>query len=454
MHLDAIPSLLNKSLHIETLTLWYVLVGALLVMMGISQSLLKRLPLSPAMFYLPIGYLIGPAGLGMLNIDLQQHAKLLAIVCEVALLISLFAVGLKLRVPFRDAIWRLPLRLGFLAMLITIVMLTLAGVYLLGLPLGAAILLAAILAPTDPILASDVQIKDVGDRDDIRFALSGEGGMNDGTTFPVVMLGLGLLAVPQASGYMGGWGVALALWGIVAGAGSGLLMGWGVGKLVVYLRRHHRGALGMEEFLTLGLIALSYGVATVLHGIGFVAVFATGVAMRRIEWRLGGDKVPQETAPTASIKRLEKTATDAETAPAYMTEMVLEFNQQLENIAEFVMVLLLGVLLSASGFSFEGFLLALLLFVVVRPVSVLLSLIGIRHSAIKLGLLSWFGIRGIGSLYYLMFALQFHALKGESERFTSIVLTVIAMSVVIHGISSTPLMNWYYKRQEKRQKPV
>lgn len=454
MHLDAIPSLLNNSLHIETVTLWYVLVGTLLITMGLAQSLLQRLPLSPAMFYLPVGYLIGPAGIGLLNIDLEQHAKLLTIVCEIALLISLFAVGLKLRVPFRDGIWRLPLRLGFLAMIITILLLTVAGVWLLGLALGAAILLAAILAPTDPILASDVQIKDVGDRDAIRFALSGEGGMNDGTTFPFVMLGLGLLAVPQASGYTGGWGIALALWGVVAGAGAGLLMGWSVGKLVVYLRRHHRGALGMEEFLTLGLIALSYGAATVLHGIGFVAVFATGVAMRRIEWRQAGEKVPGTMETAATVRGLEKTATDAETAPAYMTEMVLEFNKQLENIAEFVMVLLLGVLLSAIGFSIEGAVLALLLFLIVRPLSVLLSLAGTRHSALQLSLLSWFGIRGIGSLYYLMFALQFHALGEESERFAAIVLTVIAMSVVMHGISSTPLMNWYYKRQGRRQKSV
>ncbi|MGI4937921.1 MAG: cation:proton antiporter [Janthinobacterium lividum] len=434
----------------ETLTVWYLLVGVLLISMGLAESLLQRLPLSPAMFYLPIGYFVGPAGLGLLQLDLHQHAESLAIVCEVALLVSLFSVGLKLRVPFNDRIWRLPLRLGIVAMLITITMLTAVGWYALGLSLGAAILLAAILAPTDPILASDVQIKDVGDRDGIRFSLSGEGGMNDGTTYPIVMLGLGLLAVPQASTYATPWGFALAFWGITAGAGSGLVSGWAVGRLVIYLRRHFRTALGMEEFLTLGLIALSYGFATLIHGIGFVAVFATGVAMRRIEWRASGDSEPRSVIASTLEKGREEVATDVESAPAYMTEMVLGFNKQLENIAEFVMVLLLGVLLSGSGFSVEGMFLALLLFIVIRPVSVLLSLIGYKKSLMQTGLLAWFGIRGIGSLYYLMFVLQYNALHQQSDRFVSIVLTVIAMSVVIHGISSTPLMDWYYRRQARR----
>jgi NhaP-type Na+/H+ or K+/H+ antiporter len=433
--------------HIELLTVWFLIAGFLLLSMGLMESLLQRLPLSPAMFYLPVGYLIGPAGFGMIRIDFAEHAGMLTIVCEIALLISLFAVGLKLRVPLKDAIWRLPLRLGFVAMLITIGMLTLAALYLLHLPLGLAVLLAAILSPTDPILASDVQIKDVGDRDRIRFSLSGEGGMNDGTTFPLVMLGLALLAVPEASHYGNAWGFAHAAWGIFAGAGAGLLLGWGVGRLVLYLRHHHRSALGMEEFLTLGLIALSYGLAELIHGIGFVAVFATGVAMRRIESESSDADQPVEVLASAVTEGVEKVATDATSAPAYMTEMVLDFNKQLENIAELVMVLLVGVLLSTSGFSLDGALLAALLFFIIRPLAVVVSLAGLERTKVQVGLLAWFGIRGIGSLYYLMFALQYAVVQQAGHRLASIVVTVIAMSVVIHGISATPLMDWYYRKR-------
>ncbi|MDB5761279.1 MAG: sodium:proton antiporter [Herminiimonas sp.] len=402
------------------------------------------------MFYLPIGFILGSSGAGLVSINYTAHAPLLTAVTEIALLISLFTVGLKLRVPLSDKLWWLPIRLGVVAMLLTIGLLALIGVFVLHLPLGAAILLAAILAPTDPILASDVQIKDAGDRDRIRFSLSGEGGLNDGTTYPFVMLGLGLLAVPEAGSYLSGWSVLQALWGIAAGLGCGWLMGWGVGRLVVYLRHHYQSALGMEEFLTLGLIALSYGLAQLAHGIGFIAVFATGVAVRRIEYKASGARDPKAVIGAVANGEEDAVATDPDKAPAYMTEMVLGFNQQLEHIAEFAMVLLLGVILSESGFSGEGFVIAALLFLVVRPVAVGVALIGARHYPLQRGLMAWFGIRGIGSLYYLMFALQYRWLPDMTQRFVSLVVTVVAVSIVVHGISSTPLMELYYKRAGRK----
>jgi NhaP-type Na+/H+ or K+/H+ antiporter len=418
--------------------------------MGLMESLLRRLPLSPAMFYLPIGYLLGEAGLGMVTFVPTQHAGMLTLVTEIALLISLFTVGLKLRVPLSDPLWWLPLRLGVLAMLLTIAMLTAIGYWLLHLPLGAAVLLAAILAPTDPILASDVQIQDSGDRDRIRFSLSGEGGLNDGTTFPFVMLGLGLLAVPAAAEYTAPAAIWLVVWGGIAGLMAGGFMGWLIGNLVVHLRGRYQMALGMEEFLTLGLIALSYGVASLIGGIGFIAVFAAGVAVRRIEFKSSGARqVPSAVIGPVTVGEEADAATDPAKAPAYMTETVLGFNQQLEHIAEFVMVLLLGVMLSSSGISAEGVWLAAILFVVVRPLAVLLSLTRSRTTMLQRRLMAWFGIRGVGSLYYLMFALQYQWLPETAHRVTAIVLTVVAISVALHGISATPLMEFYYRRRQR-----
>lgn len=418
--------------------------------MGLMESVLRRLPLSPAMFYLPVGYALGSSGIRLIEIDPVQNAQTLTVITEIALLISLFTVGLKLRVPLTDRIWWLPVRLGVITMIVTTALLAMVGVYVLNLPLGAAVLLGAILAPTDPVLASDVQIKDVGDRDRTRFSLSGEGGMNDGTTYPLVMLGLALLAVPEAGQYATSRGVLLTLWGIVAGLGSGWLMGWAVGRLVVYLRGQHQSALGMEEFLTLGMIALSYGIAHVVHGIGFIAVFATGVALRRIEYDASDAKDPNAIIGPVASGEEECVATDPKKASAFMTERLLGFNQQLEHIAEFAMVLLLGILLSGSGFSMHGFILAALLFLIIRPVSVSLALIGAARTRLEHGMMAWFGIRGIGSLYYLTFALQYQWLPDLTQSFVSIVATVVAMSVVVHGISSTPLMDLYYKRTRRR----
>lgn len=430
--------------------MWFLAAGVLLISMGLMESVLQRLPVSPAMFYLPVGYALGPAGFGLVDIEAKEHATLLTILSEIALLVSLFTVGLKLRVRLNDHIWWIPIRLGVVSMVITIGLMAAAGYWIAGLPLGAAILLAAILAPTDPILASDVQIKDAGDRDRIRFGLTGEGGLNDGTTYPFIMLGLALLAVPEAHEYTSLYGFVDAGWGVVAGLGVGGLMGWTISRAVIHLRHRYQLALGMEEFLALGLIGLSYGAAQMIGGIGFIAVFAAGVAMRRIEHVTSGEEKPGEVIGPVPVGEEAEVATDRRKASAYMTETMLGFNQQLEHIAEFVMVLLLGMLLSTSGFSVEGFAFAAFLIVIVRPASVLIALAGAKVSPVQRNLMAWFGIRGIGSLFYLMYVLQYDWLPELTDRFISLVLTVVATSILVHGITSTPLMESYRRRVKGR----
>jgi sodium/hydrogen antiporter len=416
--------------------------------MGLLGSIWHRLPLSPAMLYLPIGFVLGPSGLSLVALDPYRDAATLTLLTEIALLISLFTVGLKLRVPLSDKIWRLPLRLGVLGMLATSALIAGAGIYLLKLPAGVAVLLGAILAPTDPVLASDVQINNVGDRDRLRFSLSGEGGLNDGTAYPVVMYGLFLLGLPQASGAGDPSALLSAVWGIVAGFVSGWLIGRGVIRLALHLRQRYHKALGMEEFLTIGLIAVSYGVAHLIHGVGFIAVFAAGLAMRRIEHQASGAAVPAQIIGTVKAGDEPAVATNPVKAPAYMAETVLGFNQQLEHIAEFVMVLLLGIMLSASRFSREGVMIAALLLVVVRPLTVAVSLIGAQAGREQRWLMGWFGIRGIGSIYYLLFVLQYDWPMEWKQRLVSLVLTTVAISVLVHGISATPLMNSYHRRRK------
>ena len=176
-----------------TFATWAIILGALLIAMVLSGTLLKRLPLCTAMLYLAAGFTLGPGGWGVLTLNPLNHAAFLERATEVAVLVSLFSVGLKLGLPLSNRHWVLPLRLAFVSMTLTVALISVTGVLLLDLPLGAAILLGAILAPTDPVLASAVQVESSGDRDHLRFSLTGEGGLNDGTAFPFVMLGLGLL---------------------------------------------------------------------------------------------------------------------------------------------------------------------------------------------------------------------------------------------------------------------
>ncbi|HYN79347.1 MAG TPA: cation:proton antiporter, partial [Lamprocystis sp. (in: g-proteobacteria)] len=169
-----------------TFAIWALIIGGLLITMALSGTSLRRLPLSTAMLYLTTGYALGPAGLALMAPDPQTYAVTLERVAEVAVLISLFAVGLKLGLPLSDKGWRLPARLATISMTITVALIALIGTLGLGLSLGAAVLLGAILAPTDPVLASDVQVLKATDRDRLRFSLTGEGGLNDGAAFPFV----------------------------------------------------------------------------------------------------------------------------------------------------------------------------------------------------------------------------------------------------------------------------
>ena len=266
--------------------IWTLIIGALLISMTLSGTLLKRLPLSTAMLYLAAGYGLGPAGLALLAPDPLIYTVLLERMAEVAVLISLFAVGLKLGLPLSNQGWRLPVRLATVSMTLTVALIAAIGVMGLGLSLGAAILLGAILAPTDPVLASDVQVEEANDRDRLRFSLTGEGALNDGAAFPFVMLGLGLLGLHDLGAEGWRWFAIDVLWATAGGLGIGGALGALIGRLVVYLRSRHQESVGLDEFLALGLIALTYGRAVLSHAYGFLAVFAAGLALRRVNTNL------------------------------------------------------------------------------------------------------------------------------------------------------------------------
>jgi sodium/hydrogen antiporter len=225
----------------------------------------------------------------------------------------------------------------------------------------------------------------------------------------------------------------------------GGLLGTLVGRIVLYLRREHKEAVGTDDFLALGLIALSYGGALMIHAYGFLAVFAAGAALRRIERR------HTEGAPEREVKRMlaegepEEVASHQEKAPAYMAQAVLGFNEQLERIGEVAVVVLVGSMLSARYLTAEALWFVPVLLLVVRPVSVWLGLLGSATSTAQRHLIGWFGIRGIGSIYYLMYAIN-HGLPPElAQVLTALTLTVVAASVAAHGISVTPLMSLYKK---------
>lgn len=429
---------------------WALVIGVLLITMTLSGSLFRRLPVSTAMFYLAAGYALGPGGWGILPSP-WLHAQLLERITEVALLISLFAAGLKLGVPILDRRWYQPLRLALISMAMTTALLAAFAVPLLGLSLGAAILLGSILAPTDPVLASEVQVKHAEDRDRLRFGLTGEGGLNDGTAYSFVMLGLGMLGLHDLGDDGWRWVVLDMLWAFGGGIAIGGSLGTLVGKLVVYLRTNHREAVGLDEFLSLGLIALTYGTATLSHASGFLAVFAAGLALQRVEIGPQENKfIPVAPAGMPDGQIEETIVTSPDLASAYMRQAVRNFNHQLERIAELMVVLVVGAMLSHTHFSAANIFLTALLFLVVRPLSVWLGLLGTPVSRDQHLLISWFGIRGIGSVYYLVYAVRHGVEQSLASQLTATVLTAVTASIVLHGISVGPLMDRYTRRKADR----
>ncbi|SDO08062.1 sodium:proton antiporter [Polaromonas sp. JS666] len=433
-----------------TFTLACIVAGALLIAMTLGGSFIARLPLSAAMLYLGVGVAVSPVGLGLLKLDAMKNTVLLERLTEVAVLVSLFTCGMKLEFRFKDRRWRVPVQLATVSMLLTVAAVAALGVYALDLPLGAAVLLGAILAPTDPVLASDVQVANPGDRDRLRFGLTGEGGLNDGTAFPLVMLGLGLLGLHELGEGGWRWWAVDVLWAVAGGLALGWLLGTLVGRLILYLRMRHREALGSDEFIALGLIGLTYGLALLSHTYGFLAVFAAGLALRRIDEPHVRPQV-QAADPGEALSPAEQEASGAE-APAHMMRAVERFNSQLESFAEVAIVLAVGVLVATTRFRAEVLWFIPLLFLVVRPAAVYIGLLGTPVKGAQRRLMGWFGIRGIGSLYYLLYAINHDIERTLAQQLLSITLAVIVASVVAHGVSVTPLMKRYEARKASRRR--
>ncbi|MGJ7610135.1 MULTISPECIES: cation:proton antiporter [unclassified Variovorax] len=431
-----------------TAATWDLMVGALLILMALSGTLLKTLPISAAALYMGLGFIAGPGGFNLVKLGMKADAGLVETIAEVAVLVSLFAVGLRLRIRMQVSSWFQPVLLATAGMVITIALMTLAGLAL-HLTLASALLLAAILAPTDPVLASDVQVRHENDQDDLRFGLTAEGGLNDGAAFPFVMLALGLAGAHE----LGTGGLRWLGLDVVWAVGGGLALGWTCGaaftRLVLFLQNEKKQAMGMESFLALGLIALTYGIALHASVYGFLAVFVAGLSMRNVEHAVE-DKADEARTGAAPREAKVVAIEQARTAGA-MTRDVLAFAKELEKFVELAAMLVIGCLLRTEMLTFRNLLIAGVLVAIARPVAVYISTLGGPWSASQRRLGAWFGIRGVGSIYYLAYASTHGAPSSEIGAIGGAVLVTVALSVVVHGISATPLMNIYQAAGRRRR---
>jgi len=436
-----------------TNALWFLLVGSLLLARGLTASMLRRLPFTPAIVYLAVGLLVGPTVLNVFHFNPLKESALLEVLTEVAVLISLFSAGIKMPVPFSFARWRTPVLLATVSMAVSVGLVAAFAHYLLGLPLGAGVLLGAILAPTDPVLATDVQIRHPGDRDQLRFNLTCEAGMNDGSAFPFVMLGLGLLGLHELGESGLRWALVDVLWATLAGIAIGVMSGAALGHLGWKLRSEPNEHTLMDDFLGLGLIGVVYGLSVLVGAWGFLAVFFAAVALRQTELKLAAaaQNSPGRPQPDCIEVEAANACPDAcpDEPPPTVSGGSLVFKEHLERLSELMLVLLIGGTLFLDSWSWRAVGLALFLFMVARPVSVLASLLLTRTSWPMRGMVGWFGVRGIGSLYYLMYAIQHGLPEALALELIQLTLIAVSLSILVHGTSVKPLMSrfWHYRKR-------
>ncbi|MEO5687157.1 MAG: cation:proton antiporter [Burkholderiaceae bacterium] len=420
------------------LTATLLLLGVVLLAMCLLELVVTRLPLSPAVIYLAVGWIAGwmVQAKVLTPPTAPARADMLVVITEIAVLISLFAVGLQLRIPWTFKGWRVAAILASASMLVTIALATLAGWWLMpGLGFAGALLLAGILAPTDPVLASEVQIRSQNDRDAVRVSLTAEGGLNDGTALPVVMLALGLLGIGDLG--VGGtrWLWHDLAWPIVGGALLGWAFGRGLGKVIHALLRHGHG-LCWDELLYLGIITVAYGLSRLTDTSSFLFVFAAALGLFR-----------RSTRATDSLER-------AGVEPDELGDRLLAFGHRCGRLVEVVMVLLMGFSMPWVQWRGEPLMYAALLLVVIRPLSVFMTVPGRAMPRIQRRVVAWFGIRGVGSLFYLALVIDSGISPVLATDLVNATLPAIALSVLLHGVSATPLMALYRQRRvlQKRDK--
>ena len=445
---------------------WMALGGLVLLLMALSSAYLRNLPISTSAIYLALGVAIGPLGFGWLRIDLREAGPWFERLTEVAVIVALFVGGLKLRLPLRHPAWVAAYRLAGPVMLASILGVALGAHLLLGLDPAMALLAGAVLAPTDPVLASMVKVDSATDHDRMRYGLSGEAGLNDGAAFPFVVLALLWAEHGGPGGWIGEWVLGRVVWAVPAGLLLGFGLGRAVGRLAIWLRSLQQDTGAPSDFLALALIALSYVGAETIGAWGFLATFAAGVGLRHAELHVTretphpeqcGTRRRQSGIPRPRRRRIRRRRTwsarasrrrscESRQSPrGVLVAETISFGDTVERLLELLLVVLVGVCL-ATHWDLRAVPLALLLMLVIRPVATRLLLVGTPTTNPQRWLMGWFGIRGIGSLYYLSYALSHGVSGAAAAELAGVTISVVAASILLHGISARPLLSWYERR--------
>ncbi len=405
----------------DTYELALMLVGLALLGAAWVPHLAKLHPLTFPILYVALGAVLFALPLPLPPADPVRFPLIAERLAELTVLVALVGAGLRIDTRFGWRRWSLTWRLLGITMPLTILAGLLLGHVWLGYGVATAMLLGAVLAPTDPVLASDVQVHGPGEggEDPVRFALTSEAGLNDGLAFPFVWLAI-MLAM-AAVGEPMEWGRWLALdllWRVLGGVFIGALVGYALMHLIFRSERNPTLSTSSDGLTALAITLIVYGVAELCHAYGFLAVFVAALVVRQQE---------REHQYHATLDT---------------------FAQQCEKLLMALMLLLLGGALAGgilNTLNWREVAFALTFVLVVRPLAGWLGLIGARLSRGQRWAIAVFGIRGIGSLYYLAFAMN-HAYFNDADELWAVVCLVVVLSILLHGLTARKVMAWLDRR--------
>jgi NhaP-type Na+/H+ or K+/H+ antiporter len=405
----------------------YFVVLAVLGVAAMAAAVLPRLldgrPLSTSIVFLAIGMAVFALPIGLEGPQVGADDEVAERLTEFIVIVSLMGAGLKLRRPVGWRSWSTTWRLLGITMPLTIAGLALLALGPLGLPIASAILLGAVLAPTDPVLASDVQVEGTDEEDaqhEVRFALTSEAGLNDALAFPFTNL-----AIAVAAG--GSWFAGRVAEDLVLKLAVGLAAGYVFGRVVAWLtfRFPSRSAFARtsEGFVAIGATLAVYGATELLHGYGFLAVVVAAITIRHEERDHEYQQVLHDYAETT------------------------------ERLASVLFLLLLGGAVvdgALSALTWGGVVVAVLLVFVIRPVAGWIGLLGTETRRDERAAIAFFGIRGMGTVYYLSHAATEEAFPAAAEIWSTAILAIV-VSIIVHGATATPVLRWVDRRSEERE---
>jgi NhaP-type Na+/H+ or K+/H+ antiporter len=402
-------------------------IGFTTLIMAWLPSISRRIKISGPIILLLIGFALAGLGLPIGWPDPLWADEGLMYFSEMIVIISLMGAGLKIGDNYSFKAWKRPLLLVFITMPLCMIAAYFLGQNFLFLSVPSSLLLAAVLAPTDPVLASETQLDDPEREKEykgkIRFALTGEAGLNDGLAYPFTYMAV---LVAQAGSWAAfdftDWMLDKFFLKIIIGTIAGFAIGNAIGFILDKVHKHI-GIKTFDGFLALSLTLFSYGATELLHGYGFLAVFFTGLSLRHYE-KVSGD---------------------------YKTKMH-DFVHEIERLLLVVWIILFGGSIINGMLSltdWRGIVFAFAFVLIIRPLAGIIGMIGIKDSFKNKLAISFLGIKGIGSVFYLAWAfVQFDGFEHKNELY-SITAYIILISVVIHGFTAPSIIE-YFKRKTKQ----